>query len=184
MRDAGYQGRIVSFEPISAAREELLAVSKADPLRDIAPQAAIGSEEGKIELHIAGNSVSSSILDMLDTHANAAPGSGYSGSEMVPLRRLDSLAPDYLLPDSVPFLKIDTQGYEDRVLSGATELLKRTIGLQLELSLIPLYEGQLLFDEIIDQVKAKGFELWAVWPGFTDPKSGRLLQLDAIFFRC
>lgn len=183
LRNAGYKGRIVSFEPMSSARGRLLEVSKSDPLWEIAPQAAIGNEDGEIELNIAGNSVSSSVLRMLDAHSSAAPGSSYSGSEMVPLRRLDSLAPDYLLTDSVPFLKVDTQGYEDRVLGGAADTLQRVIGLQLELSLIPLYEGQILYDELVPRLKDLGFELWGMTPAFIDPTSGRLLQVDATLFR-
>ena len=183
LRGAGYGGRIVSFEPLSAAREQLLSAGRNDPLWDIAPRAAIGSEDGEIKIHVSENSVSSSVLNMLDTHTSAAPGSAYVGSEKVPLWRLDTIAPDYLTSDSVLFIKIDTQGYEDRVLQGATALLTRAIGLQLELSLVPLYDGQRLYDELISQLKELGFELWGMFPAFIDPTSGRLLQVDATFFR-
>lgn len=183
LRNAGYKGRIASFEPMSAARGLLLETSKSDPLWEVAAQAAIGSEDGEIKLNIAGNSVSSSVLRMLDTHARAAPGSSYSGSEMVPLRRLDSLAQDYLLTDSVPFLKIDAQGYEDRVLGGAANTLRKVIGLQLELSLIPLYEGQVLYDDLVPRLRSLGFELWDMTPVFVDKATGRLLQIDATLFR-
>ncbi|MHB8392425.1 MAG: FkbM family methyltransferase, partial [Acidobacteriaceae bacterium] len=130
LRLAGYRGRIVSFEPLSSVREQLLAASRNDDKWDVAPQAAIGNEDGEIEIHIAGNSASSSVLDMLDAHAAAAPESRYIGSEKVPLRRLDTLAPHYMHPDSVLFIKVDTQGYEDRVLQGASRLLEKAIGLQ------------------------------------------------------
>lgn len=183
LRDAGYKGRIVSFEPLAAARKGLALASEKDSLWEVAPQAAIGSEAGEIEIHVAGNSESSSVLNMLDLHAAAAPESVYVGSERVPLRRLDDLAQGYLQQDSVLFVKIDTQGYEDRVLKGAPNILARAIGLQLELSLVPLYEGQRLYDEMIDELKALNFELWGVTPTFVDPKSGRLLQIDATFFR-
>jgi FkbM family methyltransferase len=183
LRDAGYSGRIVSFEPLSAAREQLLEASQKDPLWQVASRAAIGSEDGEIEIHVAANLASSSVLDMLDAHAVAAPESAYIGKERVPLRRLDTLATDYLLPDSKLFIKIDTQGFEDRVLQGATKLLERAVGLDLELSLIPLYDGQRLYDDMVSQLKALGFELWAMTPVFVDPESGRLLQVDAIFFR-
>lgn len=183
LREADYRGRIVSFEPLAAARVQLLSVSRNDSLWAIAPRAAIGSEDGEIEINVAGNSVSSSVLGMLDAHASSAPCSAYVGSEKVPLRRLDAIASDYLVPGSVLFIKIDTQGYEDRVLQGATSLLDRAVGLQLELSLVPLYDGQRLHEELISQLKALGFELWGMAPVFIDPTSGRLLQVDATFFR-
>ena len=183
LRELGYRGRIVSFEPLSAEREQLLKSSKNDPLWEVAPQAAIGSEEGEIDIHLAANSQSSSALNMLDAHANAAPESRYIGSERVPMRRLDSLAPGYMRQDSISFLKVDNQGFEDRVLKGASGALDRITGLQLELSLVPLYEGQRLFDDLMGQVKASGFELWSISPVLVDPRTGRLLQVDATFFR-
>lgn len=183
LRKAGYSGRIVSFEPLSEARKHLLIVSNNDKMWDVAPQAAIGCEDGEIEIHVAGNSVSSSVLDMLDTHAEAAPDSAYVDSEIVQLSRLDTIGVDYIQPNSIFFMKIDTQGYEDKVLQGASKLLTNVIGLQLELSFIPLYNGQCLYDEMMAQLKALGFELWGITPVFTDPVSGRLLQVDATFFR-
>jgi FkbM family methyltransferase len=183
LRNAGYDGRIVSFEPLSEARKKLLYVSSNDQLWNVAPQAAIGSEDGEIEIHVAGNSVSSSVLDMLDAHAVAAPDSAYVDSEKVQLRCLDTIGVDYIQSDSIFFMKIDTQGYEDKVLQGASNLLGNVIGLQLELSFIPLYHGQCLYDEMMARLKALGFELWGITPVFTDPVSGRLLQVDATFFR-
>ncbi len=183
LRAAGYKGRLVSFEPLSTAHAQLLRVSQKDVQWKIAPQVAVGAHEGEIEIHVAANSVSSSALEMLDSHGKAAPGSAYVGSERVRLSRLDTLAHDYMRPDTVPFIKIDTQGYEDQVLTGATNLLDRVSGLQLELSFVPLYEGQQLFDALVERLRALGFSIWAIWPGLCDPRSGRMLQVDAVFFR-
>lgn len=183
LRKAGYKGQLVSFEPLSTAHAQLLRASQGDTRWEIAPRAAIGDHEGEIEMHIAGNSVSSSALEMLDRHAKAAPGSAYVGNERTRLTRLDTMARDYLQSGTVPFLKIDTQGYEDRVLDGATDVLDRISGLQLELSFVPLYEGQKLFDALVERLHAQGFSIWAIWPGFYDPRSGRMLQVDATFFR-
>lgn len=89
----------------------------------------------------------------------------------------------YLEPGTVPFLKIDTQGYEVRVLDGATALLNVIIGLQLELSFVPLYEGHKLYDALADRLRALGFSIWGIWPGIHEPNSGRMLQVDVVFFR-
>jgi len=183
LRAAGYARRLVSFEPLSTAYAQLRQASRNDAQWEIAPRTAIGDHEGEIEMHIAGNSVSSSVLDMLDSHTSAAPGSAYVGTERAPLSRLDAIALDYIKPGVTPFIKIDTQGYEDRVLDGASELLTRTRGLQLELSFVPLYEGQKLFDELVERLRKLGFTIWAIRPGFCDPHSGRMLQVDATFFR-
>lgn len=183
IREAGYQSRIVSFEPLSTAHAQLLRASRDDALWEVAPRSAIGDHEGEIEMHISGNSVSSSALAMLDTHAKAAPSSVYVGKERVRLTCLDTIARGYLQAERRPFIKIDTQGYEDQVLDGASELLTRTSGLQLELSFLPLYEGQPLFDGLVERLRSLGFSIWSVWPGFFDPVNGRMLQVDVTFFR-
>lgn len=183
IREAGYVGRLISFEPLSSARTALLAKSRSDPNWIIAPQAAIGAQDGEVDLNIAGNSASSSILDMLDTHTTAAPQSAYVSKETVPLRTLDNLANEYILPASVLFIKIDTQGYEDRVIRGAPVMMKRAVGVQLELSLVPLYDSQILYDDILRRILGMGFKLWSITPVFIDPTNGRLMQVDATFFR-
>lgn len=183
LRKVGYKKRLVSFEPLSTAHRQLLQASRHDPLWEIAPRSAIGDHEGEVEMHIAGNSVSSSILNMLDNHVNAAPNSAYVGTERAPLTRLDTIAHHYLNPETALFLKIDTQGYEDRVLDGAKALLLKARGLHLELSFLPLYEGQKLFDDLVERLQSLGFSIWAIWPGFCDARSGRMLQVDATFFR-
>ena len=53
LRKIGFDGKIISFEPISDAREILLNISKNDPLWQIALQTAIGEENGEIEIHKA-----------------------------------------------------------------------------------------------------------------------------------
>ena len=184
LRETGYTGRIVSFEPLDAARQRLLASSADDPAWEVADRAAIGSEDGEIEIHVSANSFSSSALDMLPAHLRSAPESRYVGSERAPLRRLDGIAGQYLRPDSVTLLKIDTQGYEDRVLDGAAGgILPRLAAIQLELSVVPLYAGQKLLPEMLERLRNLGFSLWALWPAFVEPGSARLLQVDATFLR-
>jgi hypothetical protein len=119
---------------------------------------------------------------MLDTHLSAAPESRYLHKESVPVRRLDDILPP---PDSTRriFLKLDVQGYEPQVLAGATRLLTHTLAVQLEMSLIPLYRGEVLMPEISARMKDTGFELWDLEPSFRDPTTGRLLQVDGIFTR-
>ena len=146
-------------------------------------QTAIGEENGEIEIQIAGNSHSSSVLDMLDTHVRAAPDSKYIGKEKVALRTLDSIAPNYMDSNSIAFIKIDTQGYETQVMNGAKKLMSQIVGLQVEISLVPLYKGQCLFDEMLKKLKNDGFELWSISTVFSDPNTAQLLQVDATFFR-
>jgi FkbM family methyltransferase len=189
-RAAGYKGEIISFEPSAAAHARLLRSAAADPLWTVADRIALGATTGEVEINIAANSYSSSILPMLDSHLAAAPNSAYLQKEKVPLRRLDDILANNLAdlhqptaPGRCMFLKLDVQGYESQVLAGATQLLNHTLAVQLEMSLLPLYEGETLMPQMHAAMTAKGFDLWDLEPSFRDPATGRLLQIDAIFLR-
>jgi FkbM family methyltransferase len=181
--DAGFSGRLVSFEAASAAHEALKKKAARTKNWIVAPQMALGDSNGTISLNIAANSASSSVLPMLSSHVNADPKSRYIGTETVQLRTLDSLAAEYISSDDRIFIKLDVQGFEYNVLRGANSLLENVVGLQAELSLVPLYDGEHLFEPMWQNLNDRGFELWSLIPGLIDPKSGRLLQLDAVFFR-
>ncbi len=183
LREFGFQGDVVSFEPLSAAHAKLSARAARDARWHVHPRTAIGDRDGEIEIHVAGNSVSSSILPMLEAHSQAARTSAYVGSESAPIATLDTVAPPYLANSRSPFLKIDTQGFEAHVLNGAAEILPRIRGVLCELSLVPLYGGQPSWKDMLARFEAAGFTLWALQPGFTDQRDGRTLQLDAILFR-
>ena len=183
IRHWGYAGRIVSFEPLSQAHGELLQSGEGDRMREVYPRCALGDHIGEVEINIAGNSVSSSILPMLESHRSAAPESANLGKEAVPIKTLDAIAGQYLKDARSAFLKIDTQGFEWQVLDGARDTLPHIKGVLVELSLVPLYGGQHLWQEVVGRLEAAGFTLWAFQPVFSDPASGRTLQVDGVFYR-
>lgn len=183
IRNAGYDGRLVSFEPLQKAHTELLQASSVDPEWDIAPRVAIGSEVGEVEMNVACNSFSSSAMEMLPDLVKAVPDSARVSVERAPMMPLDIASRKFVSEQDVTFIKVDTQGYEGQVLDGATEVLNQAIGLHVELSLIPLYDGQPLFEEIVERIRDAGFGLWGIWSGIHDPESGRMLQVDGTFFR-
>jgi FkbM family methyltransferase len=183
LREGGYTGDIVSFEPLSDAHRLLMETSAKDSRWHVATPMALGAEDRTIEINVSGNSTSSSILPMNKAHLDAAPFSTYVGVERVMLRRIDGLAHPVIQAGRRLFLKVDAQGYEMPILEGAQALMSRIQGIQVELTLTPLYEGQALYLEVIDWMSARGYDLWSVIPGFTDPSIGRMLQMEGVFFR-
>ncbi|MEJ2602762.1 MAG: FkbM family methyltransferase [Gammaproteobacteria bacterium] len=183
LREAGFRGEIVCFEPLPTAHAALQEAFRNDAGTTVHPRVALGSERSTIDINVAANSVSSSVLDMLDAHRQAAPDSEYVATESAELLRLDDVFHTYVGEGKRSFLKIDTQGYEWNVLDGAAESLPRIDGLLLEMSLVPLYEGQRLWRQLIDRLESAGFSLWQIFPGFTDPSTGRCLQFDAVLYR-
>ncbi|HEY3432239.1 MAG TPA: FkbM family methyltransferase [Rhodocyclaceae bacterium] len=183
LRESGYEGRIISFEPLSKAYRDLIIASSVDPMWQIAPRCALGSSPRQSDISIASNSWSSSLLPMTEKHVAAAPNAQFIGTETVSISTLDELVLEDVRNARHPYLKIDTQGYEGEVLAGAKDILPHLVGLQLELSLVPLYEGQPDYIEMIQRIQEKGFELFGLDPEFYDARTSRLLQVDAIFCR-
>lgn len=183
LRALGYRGRIVSFEPLARAHAELVRAAAADALWTVAPRMALGPTRGELVLNVSENLVSSSPRAVAAITLEAAPAAREVGRETVPLERIDAAAGAYLEAGARTLLKLDVQGYEDAVLDGAGRLLDRLAGIQLELSLVALYEGQPLAWSLHERLAGLGFEPFAFLPGFSDPRSGRMLQMDGVYFR-
>lgn len=182
MRALGYAGPIISFEPMQAALQSLEKTAAADGNWRVIPK-GISDHSGSAKLHVAANSISSSLLEMEELHARMAPGSTYIDAEEIAITTIDA-AMAGLSPDaSRLWLKIDVQGLEDKVLAGAEATLQRVTCIQLELSLVQLYAGQTTYLPLLTHLRELGFELAGVEPGFVDIQSGRLLQMDGLLVR-
>ena len=180
----GYKNQIFSIEPLNDAHEILCKKSERDFKWKVLPRTAIGDSKGSVTINKSNNSVSSSILNILPIHINSEESSSYVSSEVVSLERLDSFLAEFIDESHKNiFLKIDTQGFEDEVLNGASNILSRINFIQCELSLRPLYENQKLIEDIILKLRSYGFTLVAIAPGFKDPHSKELLQCDGFFAR-
>jgi FkbM family methyltransferase len=183
LRLIGYRGRVICFEPLTAAFASLTRYAARDHNMLVAPRMALGDRNGDVSINVAANSESSSLLKASAVHVAAESSVMPVGSETVSIRRLDDVVAGHLSGDERIFLKIDVQGHELAVLRGAAELLPKLTGLQLELSLEPLYEGEPLYREMIGYVESAGLELYDLTPCFSDNSTGKTYQLDGIFFR-
>jgi FkbM family methyltransferase len=178
--DNGFQGEIFSIEPSSEAFNELVADSKRYQNWHVIPRCALGAFEGEAKLNLSANSYSSSILNILSTHTRAAPESAYISEESVRLETLDGLFASDTAKGRNCFLKLDVQGFEDRVLAGGKRFLERIGGVKIELSILQLYTEQSLHSELISSLEKSGFSLWNLEPGFSHEISGRTFQYDAV----
>jgi FkbM family methyltransferase len=181
-RDIGYEGRILSFEPLSAAFRLLEQNAKRDPRWDVF-NFALGDATGTGEINVAGNSYSSSLLDMLPSHLRAAPESRYVTKEVIQIRTVDSLVDDLCSAATSIYMKIDAQGYEERVIRGAERALASINTIQAEISLVPLYDGALSLTEMCTLMQQKGYTLVALEEAFSEFRTGQLLQVDGLFHR-
>jgi FkbM family methyltransferase len=182
LRASGFGGRIVSCEPLPDAFAHLSRRAERDA-RWTALRTAVGDDTGLLEINVSANSFSSSPLPITSAHLDAAPGSRFVSTEKVPLTTVANLVAEHGVDPARAFLKIDTQGYEGPVLDGADELLADFAAVQLELSFVALYDGQLLFAALIERLFEAGFAVYCLEAGFADPRTGRMLQCDGLFVR-
>lgn len=178
----GYKGQIISFEPLSSAFKQLQSNSKPYPKWTVV-NCALGDFDGKYEINISENSDSSSLLPMLPDHLNSAPNSKYISKEEIEVKKLDSIFDQITKENENIYLKIDTQGFEKAVLDGAICSLKKIKAIQIELSIIPLYESSLNHKDLMNFIEQNGFKLVSIENGFSNPLTGELLQYDGIFFK-
>lgn len=180
VRSSGYRNRIVSFEPLSSAFKILEKNAAKDPLWQVY-RVAVGANAKTDVINVSANSHSSSILEILPDHLQAEPQSKYISKESIEVTTLDELLPTVEAGAENIYLKIDTQGYEWEVLQGASKNISRFLLVQMELSFVPLYEGEKLFEQLFETMKNLGFDLYSMEQGFYDPHSARLLQADVLF---
>ncbi|REL34835.1 FkbM family methyltransferase [Thalassotalea euphylliae] len=92
------------------------------------------------------------------------------------------------------FIKLDTQGSEHEILTGATETIReQTVAIVCEVSFAELYKGQKLFSEVEQQMRSLGFSFYGFTSMFsrsqkqlnklTNGTKERPFYTDAIFFK-
>jgi FkbM family methyltransferase len=181
IRRMGFDGTILSFEPQSSAFEVLKKKANVQNKWQVFNH-AMGDNNEELFINVSKNSVSSSIMNIEETHLHAAPESKFTAKEKISVQRLDDFVKQSGLKDPF-FLKIDAQGYEAKILDGASGCFNQVYAIELEMANVKLYEGEKLFTEMQASIEAKGFFLSSLESGFIDPQSGRLLQTEAIFLR-
>ncbi len=173
--------KIYAFEPLPACfkilQEKILNKSHVKAFN-----VAIGNQNSEETIWESSFAKSSSMLPMGDTHKTNFPWTAGAKPQIVRVAKLD----DYLDEmEIIPplLLKIDVQGYEDKVLLGASNILGMTDIIIIEVSFIPLYEDQVMFPQIYKILTEAGFEFAGNLGQRDSPIDGSILQADALFCR-
>lgn len=171
---------IYSFEPLSRPAGTFRKVFRHDP-RTRLFQTAIGASPGSASMHVSRWDVSSSLLPFAQAQHDNFPMTEESGREEVSVSRLaDCLQAGDIAGTAM--LKIDVQGYELSTIAGCRELMGRFAYVYVECSFVPLYEGQALAGEVVEQLAESGFRLVGV-ANLARGKSRRPIQADFLFAR-
>jgi FkbM family methyltransferase len=183
LRRNGYLGQIISFEPLPDA----FAVLSRKFSRDRnwrGFNAACGESSGRLNMNVSMDSVCSSLSAPTQDFVQSLPSARSIGSTAVDVVTLDDTVSKFAEYASSMLLKIDVQGYERNVLTGATHILEISRLVEVELSLANTYEGALTVSEAIPFFTQAGFRILSIGRGFTDPHTGQLIDADFLFERC
>ena len=175
------EARLYSFEPLKDCYDELLVQFKNVPQFQ-AFNVALGDETGLVEIHRSEYSPSSSLLPMKELHKTCFPYTKEEIIQKINIVRLDDIA-DSLNLRKPMLVKLDVQGYEDKVISGGKSVIGQADIVITELSVEQLYDGQPLFDEIYKTMTSMGFQYRGNYEQLCSPDDGRVLQVDGIFTR-
>jgi FkbM family methyltransferase len=176
------QAKIYSFEPLGDCYQKL--VKNLNHLSHFkAYNFALGNEDRNgVEFHRSSFSGSSSLLNMAETHKQAFPGSQGHTVEEIQVRTLDGVCQDLEIEKNI-LVKIDVQGFENRVIEGGKGLVSRARIVITETSVEKLYEDQAYFHEIYNVMSEMGFIFGGCWDQIRNPLDGRILSCDAIFIK-
>ena len=179
LRSLGYTGEIVSFEPIRSVFCELQNAMGNDR-KWHGYNIALGSEASVVQINVSHKSVFSSIQRQTSAAQAFDPYAATMRIESVRVEALDTIAEQHKF--SRAFLKIDTQGYEEQVLKGSRTTLTKTVGVQLELPIVHLYEGVWQFSSACKTMESLGFVPSVILPvNYGRNDQFALLEVDCVF---
>jgi FkbM family methyltransferase len=170
---------VYAFEPQADTFQALTASFGGSP-KLIALHTAVGDHIGETEFHQSTFAQSSSVLPMTELHKDAFPWASESAITRVPISTLDALTEGLALKGEI-LVKIDVQGFEDRVLQGGESTIRRSRFVLIETAYEQLYEGEATFDAVFRRMNELGFKFAGNLDQVRNPDTGLPLYADALF---
>jgi len=176
------EAEIYAFEPLP----ECFAIAQAK-LRKFSDvhlfNIALSDQKGSTNIHRSSYSGASSLLPMAQIHKDLFPVT--AGERLVPISTdtLDNVLDSETFKSPI-LMKLDVQGFEDKVIAGGESVLRQVKIIIVETSFKELYVGQPLFGDIYKLLTDRGFSYIGAWdPDFRSPEDGASVQQDAVFIR-
>ncbi|AGH48495.1 MULTISPECIES: FkbM family methyltransferase [Sphingomonadales] len=181
LRQSGYTGAIMTFEPLAANAPAIAAKRNGDPNWH-AMACALGKEDGTADFNmiVTGEDDETVLSSFLPLKGKGSR----TQVETVEVKRLDGFLPMIreIVPDARIFLKMDTQGFDANVVAGAGALIDQVRLLQSEVSVVPLYEGMVHYTDSLSEYEKLGFRLADLFVVNRMP-DGTVLEYDCLMMR-
>ena len=187
LRENGYEGYIISFEPLKEVYEKLTRRTAGDK-KWHTYQYALGAASETLELNLTSATEFTSFLSPSNYARQVRSAQvQISKTELVEVKKLDDVFEDVISQcagtDHQIFLKMDTQGFDQEVFKGAEQSLDQVVALQSEVAIQPLYEGMPDYIDSMSAFRDKGFELTGLFPVSRDQRSLILIEMDCVMRR-
>ena len=176
--------KLYCFEPLPRPFDALSAWAKTQDGRVVPSKVAIGDNEGEAEMFLHEDHTPSSSL-LATTKLNEQYYPFTTGQQRILVRQttldaaLDELQAEL---SSEILIKLDVQGYEDRVIAGGSETFATATSCILEVCLDSLYEGQAGFLRLLTMLDSLNYR----YVGNLDQaygEDGHCIFLNAVFLR-
>ncbi len=182
-KHVGYKGLIVSFEPIPECAAHLRRLAKDDPLWEV-EEVALSDRAGVDTFNIMAANQFSSLASPDHSGVDIFEDSNRIVRSIdVKVELLATYYEKYSkkFPFARPFLKLDTQGADVKVVAGAAGIMSAFVGLQSELAIVGIYDSSTPYAEAIRFYESLGFTLSALVPNNAG-HFPRLVEIDCIMF--
>jgi FkbM family methyltransferase len=143
---------------------------------------ALGEARGQADFFENSNHPSSSLLRVTEYSKREFPQTAGERKTTVQMARLDDLLRESDLEGEI-FLKIDVQGVEDQVIRGGQRIFSRVRFVLIEMSFVPFYETQPLFEEVHALLVALGFRFVGIRNQIDSPHTGQPLFAHCLYRR-
>jgi FkbM family methyltransferase len=183
LRQIGYAGRIVSFEPVLQSFENLARTSAGFPGEWKLLNLALGSVAGSAAINVCDGAYFSSFLTPREESLARFPQNRIGRTEVVEVKRLDDILCECTegIVEPRVYLKMDTQGYDLEVIKGATQSLPKIVALQTEISFKPIYENMRNYADSLSTLLSLGFEVFDFMPVTRDGLGA--IEMDCVMVR-
>jgi FkbM family methyltransferase len=175
---------LYSFEPLTEEYARLVHNMNKNDERFRAFNVALGESNGKRVMFRDNFTPSSSLLRPTEVQKRTFPHTGTVRETTITIRTLDEIvAENSLCLEPQLFIKLDVQGYEQRVIEGGLHTLNKARLLMIEENYHHFYEGQPSFEELFALLLQIGFKYKGSVNQSYHPASGLPLFADGIFVR-
>jgi FkbM family methyltransferase len=186
LRKWGYRGDIVSFEPLPEVFESLRNAMAGDTRWRGYPW-ALGEADEEMEINVAaGDAQASSFLPFKRDGADRwGDAHRVARTLRVPMRRLDAVFSEVTRHLTSPriYLKLDTQGFDLRVVAGAGARLREVMALQAELAVHQFYEGMVSLGDALNRFQDLGYAITGMYPLSREFDNLRVIEFDCMMVR-